>query len=257
MLKKAKGKVIAGTLVVGLVAGGGAVLGATDAGANLKAWYDAQFGKASSKITEEVGSYGNSKIEGLTAEYNGLKADATSKINSRGEFVGDVTKKSVQEQSDKHIDAIKEQKAHIETYLSGQFDSLAQFANGLIEQSGKDALAYAESDLKQHAGDAGKVAGEKMEADVKASTAAALKDLEDTIRWAKEDLQAKLDKETDLTIEEIKAMIDKKIVELRGKVTALNDAFVKEQERQLTMTSKKLLLEAQAQIDALVNGMNK
>ncbi|MCG3088280.1 hypothetical protein [Sporosarcina cyprini] len=256
-MKKAKGKVIAGTLVVGLVAGGGAVLGATDAGANLKAWYDAQFGKASNKITEEVGSYGNSKIEGLTAEYNGLKAEATSKINSRGESVGDTTKKNVKEQSDKHIDAIKEQKAHIETYLSGQFDSLAQFANGLIEQSGKDAWIYAESDLKKHAGDAGKAAGEKMEADIKATTAAALKDLEDTIRWAKEDLQAKLDKETDLTIEEIKAMIDAKIVELRGKVTALNNKLVMEQDKIITMNGKMLLLEAQAQLDALVNGMNK
>ncbi|QTD40818.1 hypothetical protein [Sporosarcina sp. Te-1] len=257
MLKKAKGKVIAGTLVVGLVAGGGAVLGATDAGANLKAWYDAQFGKANEKITTEVANYGNSKIDGLLTEYNGLKADATSRIDSKGEFVGDVTKDGIQKRSEEHIDAIKEQKAHIESYLGSQFDSLAQFANGLIEQSGKDALAYAESDLKQHAGDAGKVAGEKMEADIKAATADAIKDLEDTIRWAKEDLQAKLDKETDLTIEEIKAMIDAKIVELRGKVTALNNTFVKEQERVITMAGKALLLDAERQLDALVNGINK
>lgn len=257
MLKTVKGKVIAGTVAIGLLSGVGVALGATDAGTHLKNWYDAQFTKSSNQITEAVANYGEGKVDGLLTEYNGLKEDASNKIGERGEFVTAATNKGIEASARNHIDSIKEQKAHIESYLSSQFKSLKDFAAGLINETGQKALEYANEDLKKHANAAGSEAQKKMIEDVKATTENAVNDLEETIKYAKEDLQAQLDKNTDLTIEEIKALIDAKIDELRTKITQLNNNLIAEQDKIITMVGKRLLLEAQAELDAIVEGINK
>lgn len=257
MIKTIKGKVIAGTVAVTLFAGAGVAFGASDAGTNLKAWYDGQFKQASADVGVQVATYAGSKVDGLTKEYNGLKTEATNSINKQGEFVTGVAQDNIDEKSREHIDAIKDQKKHIEGYLATQFDSLSTFTNGLIEQAGKDALDYANRDLTAHTGAAGKVAIDKMNTDVKATTAQAVKDLKETIDWAKTDLQAQLDKESDLTVEEIKGLIDAKIIELRKEVTIKRNALVKEQERIITMTAKGLQLAAEAEMEAIVRGIIK
>ncbi len=257
MIKTIKGKVLAGTLVFGLVAGTGVAFGASNAGANLKTWYEGQFGKSSAEITKQVADYAGSKAEGLATEYEGLKTDATNSINEKGEFVAGVAGDNIDAKSREHIDAIKEQKSHIESYMSGQFDILSDFANGLINEAGDKALASANSDLKQYTGAAGNVANEKVKKDVGAVTTQALSDLEETINWAKADLQAQLDKETTLTVEEIKALIDAKIVELRTKITKIKNDLVAEQNKIITMTAKGLQLEAEKAMQDLVNSINK
>ncbi|WP_338655126.1 hypothetical protein V6B14_03275 [Sporosarcina psychrophila] len=257
MIKTVKGKVLAGTLAFGLVAGTGVAFGATDAGTNLKAWYDGQFGKASTNVTEQVASYAGSKVEGLAIEYNGLKTDATNSINEKGEFVAGVANKNIDATSREHIDAIKDEQAHINTYLSGQFDSLSNFASGLIDGAGKEALAYAKKDLGEYTGAAGKTANEKVKTDVNAVTAQAISDLEETINAAKADLQAKLDKETGLTVTEIKGLIDAKINELRTEITKIKNKLVADQEKIITNTAKGLQLAAEAQMKALVDSINK
>ncbi|KAA0955553.1 hypothetical protein FQ087_13160 [Sporosarcina sp. ANT_H38] len=256
MIKTVKGKVIAGVLAVGLVSGGGVALGATDAGANLKLWYDGQFGKASTEVTSQVTSYASSKAEGLLTEYNGLKTDATDSINAKGEFVAGVANKNIDAKSREHIDSIKEEKAHIETYLASQFGGLSNFAKSIINQAGDDALAYAKNDLTQYTGVAGNTANEKVKTDVNKVTTQAIKDLEETIKVAKEELQAQLDKKTGSTVEEIKGLIDAKIVELRKEVTNLKNKLVKDQEKIITNTAKGLQLAAEAEMDALVKGIN-
>lgn len=257
MLKTVKGKVIAGTVAFGLLSGVGVAFGATDAGAQLKTWYDGQFGKSSDRIATEIANYGEGKIDGLVAEYNGLKTDATTQISTRGHEVTDTTNKGIDKRAAEHIDAVKEQKAHIESYLAGQFTDLKNFTATLINESGKKALEYANEDLTKNANAAGSEANKKMVEDVDAVRKNAIQDLEETINYAKEDLQAQLDKNTELTIEEIKALIDAKISELRTTITKKNNALIKEQDKIITMNAKALLLKAEADLDAIVDGINK
>ena len=257
MLKTVKGKVIAGTVAFGLLSGIGVVLGATDAGTNLKNWYDAQFGKSSNQVVEEVADYGLGKIDGLVTEYEGLKTNAFDRINSTGKVGTDATNKGVDRSAGEHIDAIKQQKIEIEKYLSGQFQSLRDFSAGLINETGQAALDYANEDLKNHANAVGSDTKDKMTKDINENTAKAINDLEETIKYAKEDLQAQLDSNTNLTIEEIKGLIDAEIVELRGKITKLNNSLIAEQNKIITMTAKGLLLKAQDELQAIVDGINK
>ncbi|MER2078250.1 hypothetical protein [Psychrobacillus psychrotolerans] len=256
MMKTVKGKVIAGTVAVTLFAGVGAAFGASDAGLNLKNWYKTQFTSSSGEVNKQVADYAGSKVDGLTKEYNTIKTDAGASINEKGGFVTEVASGNIDDRSREHIDSIKEEKAHIETYLAGQFDSLSTYTQGLINEAGKEALKYANNDLAQYTDKAGKAAVEKVNTDVKAATALAVKDLKDTIYWAKSDLQTKLDKERDLTVVEIKGMIDAKIVELRGEITKKTTALVKEQEKIITMTAKGLQIAGLKELDDLVSGMN-
>lgn len=257
MLKTVKGKVVAGTVAFGLLSGIGVVFGATDAGTNLKNWYNAQFGNSSNQIVEEVSDYGLGKIDGLVAEYDGLKADATNRINDAGKVGTDATNKNVDNRAGEHIDAIKQQKIEIENHLSDQFQSLRDFAAGLINETGQAALDYANEDLKNHANAVGSETKDKMTKDINANTAKAINDLEETIKYAKEELQAQLDSNINLTIEEIKDLIDAKISELRGKITKLNNSLIAEQNKIITMTAKNLLLKAEKELQDIVDGINK
>lgn len=257
MMKTVKGKVIAGTVAVTLFAGAGAAFGASDAGLNLKNWYKAQFTTATGEVNKQVADYGATKAGEALKEYNTIKTAAGDKIEAKGEFDAGVASKNIDKRSSEHIDSIKVEKAHIETYLAGEFDTLSTFTQDLVDKAGVKALEYAESDLGQFTNAAGKVAVDKVKVDVKATTELAVKDLKETIEWAKSDLQAQLDKETDLTVKEIKAKIDAKIVELRGEVARISTNLVKEQERIITMTAKSLQIAGIDELDTLVSGMNK
>lgn len=257
MLKTVKSKVIAGVATVGLLTGGGVALGATDAGVQLKGWFDSKFAIATTGVIKDTTSYANSKVPGLAAEYNGLKVDATSKINAKGEFVTGVTNESIDKQSQAYIDQINKEKAHIETYLSSRFDDLSSAASGLINQSGKDALDYANTDLAKHAGDTGTAAVADVNVKVKEATAQAAKKLQDTIDGAKSDLQGQLNSNQAATTAEIKAMIDSKISELRKIITSTNNQLIAYHEKNITMTAKALLLAGQAELDGIVGNINK
>lgn len=257
MLKSVKSKVIAGTVAFGLLSGVGVAFGSTDAGAQLKGWYDKQFSKSSDLVASEVASYGIGKVEGLTNEYNAIKDGTKKDLAKVGEQQTDTTNKLIDKDAARHIELIKGQKAHIESYLDSQFQALKDYSKGLINETGAEALAYATNDLKDHAGKTADAVKEKMNEDVKRSTDEAIRDLEETIAWAKSELQSELNKKTDSTIEEIKGMIDAKIADLRTQITNLNKALVKEHTRAITMAAKSLLLAAQKDLDAIVNGINK
>lgn len=257
MLKTMKSKVIAGAVAVGVLSGGGAVLGATDAGTALKGWYDAKFGSAAASVTVDTANYAKGKIPGLAAEYQGIKNNTSSQLKAKGQSDADATNKSIDDQSKRYIEQINSKKAEIDTYLSGQFDSLASYAQGLINTSGSEALSYANKDLKSHADAEGKKAIEDVNVKVKGATAEAASKLQAAIDEAKASLQSQLDSEQAATTAEIKQMIDTKIEEVRVAVNATNNALVKENKKLITMTAKALLLDGQNQLDGIVGNINK
>ncbi len=257
MLKTVKSKVIAGAVTVGLLSGGGVVLGATDAGAQLKDWYDAKFSTASTNVVTDSYNYANSLVPGLTAEYQGFKDNTSNKLKAKGEFDTGVTNEAIDKKSQEYIDQINGQKAHIESYLSSQFDNLSSAAKGLIDQSGKEALKYANDDLASHANAEGQKAIADVNVKVKGATAEAARKLQETIDGAKSSLQGQLDTKQAATTAEIKAMIDTEISRLRTIITSTNNQLIIKQEKLITMTAKGLLIAGQAELDGIVGNINK
>ncbi|MDF2067309.1 hypothetical protein [Bacillus sp. Cr_A10] len=253
MIKTVKGKVVAGTVAVTLFAGAGVAFGASDAGTKLKAWYDGQFNSASSQIEANVASNVNGRINGLVTEYNGLKKGATDSINQTKNSESADKKQKISKEAQDHIDAIKEEQEHIESYLSGQFDQLRGFANGLINQAGTSAINYANNDLTVHTGAKGTEAIGTLTTDLEGAKATAVNDLNDAINAAKTDLQNKLSAETTQTTDEIIALIDAKIIELRGIITAKRDALVVVQQGLITAKAVELEGLAKSELQGIVD----
>jgi len=255
MIKTVKGKVIAGTLAFGLVAGSGVALGATDAGINLKAWYDAKFGTAATSVTGEISAHALGKVDGLTNEYNGLKTAATNSINTTGGMASAVATTKINEKSAEHIAAINQQKAAIAGHMATQFDELSSYANGLINQAGVAGLQAATDDLTAHTGAKGADALATLTTELGNAKGTAVSQLESAISTAKSDLQAQLASEKASTVAEINGLIDAKIIELRQKITKIKNDLVRAQQELITAKAIALENAAKAELQSVVDGI--
>lgn len=255
MLKTIKGKVIAGTVSVVLLSSAGAAFANSDAGAKLQNWYAGQFGLATSNIVNDVEDNVSGKVNGWASEYEGLKTAAGTSIVADGTSATNKASDNIDAKTQEHIASIDAKQAQIERYMDGQFATLKFAANGLINEAGRGALAYANSDLTSFTGDKGVTARANLTTALEADTASAVAELEKAIADAKGELQTQLDTKEAATTEAIIAAIDAKIVELRGTITAKRDALVAAQK--LLIDAKALEMENAAKdaLQAVVNGI--
>jgi len=255
MLKTIKGKVIAGTVTLALVAGAGSAFAASNAGANLLAWYNGQYNTSVQSVSDQSYDYVNSKVDGLVNEYNGLKTNATTNINGTRDSSTTRANNMITAEKQEHINAINRQKTQISGYMASQFDGLSTFANGLIVQAGLDATAYAQVNLGAHATTEGGNAVAKVSTDVSAASAAAVTELETAISNAQGELNAKLAVETTATVDEIKGMVDAKIVELRGTITIINNNLIATQKGLINAEAGRQLQSAKDALQDVVDGI--
>lgn len=255
MLKTIKGKVIAGTVSVVLLSSAGVAFANQDAGDNLKAWFNGQFNASSESVSNQSYDYVNGKVGSLVTEYNGLKTTATNSINTKAGDTKTSTNSSVKGVSDAYIADLNAEKAHIDSYLVGEFDALSNFAQTLIDQAGRQAVGYATTNLGQNATAAGNAATTQMTGDINNATAATKAELVAAIAAAKSALQADLNAETALTVADIKARVDAKIVELRTQITGINNGFIATQEANITAAALLLENAAKTELENLVDGI--
>lgn len=255
MIKTLKGKVVAGTVAVTLFAGAGVAFGASDAGLKLQSWYNSQFGKSTGQIVSNVEADVKGRINGLATEYEGLKTGATNSINSTKTTASSEKSTAIDAKAQEHINAINKKESQISGYMTIQFDLLSATANGLINQAGKTATDYANSDLTKHTGDKGTAALGELNTELAAATKTASDELAAEIASAKTALQAQLDSETAATTAEIKAKIDAKIIELRTTITAKRDELVSAQQTLITNKANELEAAALLQLQSLVDGI--
>jgi len=255
MLKTIKGKVIAGTVSVTLLAGAGAAFASSNAGANLKDWYDGQFNTASGNIQSDVATNVQNRINGLASEYNGLKSAAGNSISTDGTTATATASGNIDTAAQEHIDAINAEKVHIQGYMAGQFASLETFANGLINEAGTAAINYANRDLTSYTGAQGDAARTSLTTALEGDTTSAVTELQQAISDAKGELQTQLDSLESTTTANIIAAIDAKIVELRGTITAKRDALVAAQKLLIDAKALELETAAKAELDSIVDGI--
>ena len=256
MIKTIKGKVITGVTAFALISGG-AVLASTDAGDNLKAWYEGQFGKSTAKVIKESTDYANGKVGSLYKEYDGLKKDGTGFINTAASEKTAEGTANINSAKDEHITAVQTKEADIQRYMSGQFDGLYAAAQKIIDDTANEGYKWAQNDLSKKYGADGKAATDKVNADLNRVKEAAVTDLETVIFNAKRDLQNSLDSNTTATTTEIKKAIDAKINVLRGQITQLRDELVAVQKQVIADRAIALEGQAKTEMDNAVANINK
>lgn len=255
MLKTIKSKVIAGTVSVVLLSSAGAAFASQDAGDNLKAWFKSQFDVSSQSVANQSYTYVNGKVGSLVTEYKGLKTTATNSINTKAGDTKTSTNTNVKTASNAYISDLNAEKAHIDSYLVGEFDALSNFAQTLIDNAGTQAVGYATTNLGKHASDKGTAATTQMTADINTATTATKAELVAAIAAAKSALQEDLDAETALTVTDIKARVDAKISELRTQITGINNGFIATQEANIVAAALVLENAAKAELESVVDGI--
>lgn len=255
MIKTLKGKVIAGAVAVGLLSSAGVAFGASDAGANLKAWYDGQFGQASTKVNSDSDAYLNNGLDGLQGEVDGLKTDSTNKIfGSRDTEVASSTA-NIDKQAKEHIDSIANKKKEIEGYMDSQFGKLKSDADDTIFKAGTDFSAQAHKELASLTKQTGTMAQKSVQVELGAVKDRVVGEIEKAIKDAKDDLKAQLDTKANATTEEIKGLVDKRIGEVRYFVTAAANYMVQEQQELIEARALKMENDAKDAMQALVDGI--
>ncbi len=251
-MKSIKTKIVTGVVTVGLLSGVGAAFANTDAGAQLKNWYDGQFGKSLASVQSETTKYGTDKQPALDQEYTNLKTNATNSINGTKASEMKTAKDEIKGAKNTHLQALKAKKAEISGYMDDQFDAISIAAKNSINLSGDQSLTEKYGDLISHTESKGWDAYVDMNSQLASAEYDAIRELEDAIYYAKEDLQKQLASEASATITEIKEAIDAKISELRTLITKKKDELVAAQQEFISKEAADRVIKAKADLDATV-----
>ncbi|WML41463.1 hypothetical protein RCG19_07385 [Neobacillus sp. OS1-2] len=255
MKKSFKTKVLSGAVAVGLLSSVGVAFASTDAGTNLQNWYNSQFGKSAASIQTQTTDYAVKKAPALINEYNGLRSAAVTSINGTKTAETAAANTAITNAKNEHLDALAAQKLAIQNHLQSQFDGIQQAADTIIGQVGLLAIDFANKDLTKLTGDKGSAAKTQLTNELNASSQQAVSDLQAAIVAAKADLQKQLDDASASRVDNIKHIIDRKIDELRGTITAKKNDLVKAQQDLIAAKAQELQAKAEADLAAAVAGI--
>lgn len=246
MKKTVKRKVIAGTVVVGILSSTGVAFGATDAGAGIKSWYDSQFRKASTEIAFETGKHSVDKFREFSDATKGLKQEASTDINSTRDTATTTATDGIKAEKTKYIDSVNSKKVEIEKNIDSQFMKIEKDANAALKFASLGAKTLAELDLKNHTDKDGKAALVHVNSEIENTTNAAIVELETEIRATKSYLQGLLNGKSEATIEKINKAVDDEITRILGLITTKTEQLVAS--HQTAISNKAAELEAASKL---------
>lgn len=252
MKKTVKRKLIVGTVVVGLLSSTGVAFGATDAGAGIKSWYDAQFRKASTQVATSTVAHSAEKFNEFNNGKNQLKKDATDEINeTRDTATGNATD-GIKAEKDKYIASVKSTKSDIEKKIDSQFSKIEQDANKALNGASFVAKNLAEFDLKNQTGKDGKAALAHVNTEIEKTTNDAISELETEIRATKSYLQGLLNNKSEATVENINNAVDDEITRILGLITTKTEQLVASHQTAISNKAAELEASSKLKIEARV-----
>ncbi|MFA1821917.1 hypothetical protein ACDX78_17330 [Virgibacillus oceani] len=252
-----KGKIIAGTLVVGVVSGSSFAFANTDAGENLRAWYDDMFGQSVDTIEADTEAYMDDQVPGLIDEYEALKDEAGVDIDLTRETATGESLDEIVAAKLSHIEAIDEEKAEILAGMQLQYYNVMLDGFFEIETVTGEWLNYATNDLTAFTGDTGEAALNEMTTDINTASDDAVQELEAAIQNAQDELAAAIESNETVTIDNLRSQVDWAIEDLRDEVEALLAGLVEEQQNIIIAAAEDLEEDAINALDDVVSGINE
>ena len=252
MINTVKGKVIAGVMAVALVSGGGAALGATDAGQGLKDWYNAQFNKTAGTVAANTLQHSVDGFSGFAGNVGELKLGATTSINGTRDVETSGSTDRIYQQGREYINSVNAEKAKIGETIDSQFAEIERLAKKALNTTGKGALALAEFDLKKHTGNDGKAALAHLETEIDKTTAKSIGELEWEISTTKGYLLGLLNTKSGATIVNINEAVDAEITRILDLISAKTVELVDVQKGLISLKAQELELAAKATLEQRV-----
>ncbi|SET17462.1 hypothetical protein SAMN05421676_103127 [Salinibacillus kushneri] len=257
-LKSLKGKIIVGTVAIGIMSSAGLAFANTDAGERLQSWYEGAFGETTESVESQVTAYGESLIPGLEDEYNGMKEEATTDINdTRDSEIGNA-ESAIESAKESHLENLNgtkeeilagmQQKFYQEVFLESYFD---------IQDLAEQAQEYATNDLTAHTGSKGEEALNKVTEDLNTAKEEAVSDLEEAIENAKAEIEAGLANHEEITVSNLNNQIDFAIRDTRNIVEETLNGLVEEQQTIIAEAAAELEGDAMDALDEVVAGIGE
>ncbi|MDY0404876.1 hypothetical protein P5G51_005210 [Virgibacillus sp. 179-BFC.A HS] len=178
VLNTTKKKVVAGVTCFTLVASGGFVFAGTDAGAQLKAWYNKQFNNAVDDATADVTDYYNKAVDKQTDWYQKTKKDTTDEVAASGDGQTFLAEKEINKAKKEHLGDLEAAKKAIIDSMEKQFDDLTDEGEAVLGEVAKKYKKLATDDLTSGINDTTGEAIDKLNAE-----------LDDATKKAKDELQ--------------------------------------------------------------------
>ncbi|MCF3942131.1 hypothetical protein [Oceanobacillus alkalisoli] len=256
-LKTFKGKVISIGLAIVVVWSAGAVFASTNAGEQLRAWYDDLFNQTVAEIETDTEAYMESRLPELQAEYDQLKEQVGIDIDLSRELATGETLEEIIQAKLEHIGEIDIEQQEILAGIGLEFYNV--FLDGYLEigNNANAALNFATDDLTAYTADRGNVAIEQLTADIGQARDEAVEELEEAIRQAQEMLAAEVAENQEITTRNLMNQVDWTIRDLREDVTQVVTRLADEQKELITVTAQQLGEEAKTALDDVVSSINE
>lgn len=257
MLGTFRGKMIAIILVIALVSTTGVVFASTNAGEQLRTWYNGLFNQKVIDIESDLEEYTESKIPGLEAELEQLKHTAGIDIDLSRELATGETLEELIQAKLEHIEGIDAEEYAILENIGLQFYNV--FLNGYneIQRNAGAGLEYATTNLTTYTTDSGELAMQQMTTDIHAARDQAVSELEGAIHEAQERLAQEVASQEEITSRNLRNQVNWAIEGLRENVTSILETLVSEQESIIIAKAGELEAEAKSALDEVVSGINK
>lgn len=252
-----KGKIAAIIMVVGLVSGVGVVFAATGAGEQLRLWYTSMFNQTVNEIETDVEEHSEARFTDLSVEYENLKTNAGIDIDLSRELATGESLEEIIQAKLAHIDDIDAEQRQILGNIGLEFYNV--FLDGYLEiqRNTNEGLEYATVDLGNYTTDLGNNAISQMTNDITAAQNVAVKELEEAIRLAQENLGGELSTQEEVTTRNLINQVDWAVEDLRDSVTVVLENMVTDQQSIIIAKAQELENQAKAALDEVVSGINK
>lgn len=252
-----KGKIIAGTLVIGVVSGSSFAFANTDAGESLRAWYDNMFGQSVETIEADTEAYIDDQVPSLFDEYEALKDEAGVDIDLTRETETGESIAEILAAKTSHLDSLDGELEQILEEMGLEYNEV--FIAGYMEildlQTG--AFDYATNDLTAFTGEAGEAAVAEMTNDLNQARDGAVEELEAAIQNAQDILAEAINEQEEITTRNLKNQVDWTIEDLRDEVETLLSGLVEQQKNIIIAAAEDLEEDAINALDDVVSGINE
>lgn len=256
-MKGIKGKILAGAVSVSILLGSGLVLANTDAGAQLKAWYNAKLQASFTTIYNTLYAYAESLVPGLLEYKNNLKKDAVDAIKTEAQTVITNSNSKIDSALQEHLDSLNAAKEEILNGMESDYTTWKE-----------EKIAWAEPQLNQLQSDVqneintaitNQYTTSKYEVttQVTATKNSAVASLENAINEAKNAITGEMNTNEANTINDLKTYLDDQVATRKATITEATNTLKAEKIEDIKKEGTIIVEEAKAALDALVSGINK
>lgn len=253
VLNTGKKKVIAGATALALVTGAGFGLANTDAGQQLKNWYDVQFGAEKNLTIGQAGQYGIGKAKESWAKVEKDRDATVTGIETAGNSAVTTGSNEIDAAKQAHIKKLNDEKGSIEAGIKAQFDAVYDEGEALIDYYAGEGKKAAEAELGTAAGKAGTDAVNKVNEELAAKAETAKGELREVIKAAKEDLKKQLKENREATVAELNKHTDAKAKEVLKQVTMTAKSLLIQHQEAITAAADDQVAKAKAGLDSVVS----